>query len=144
MQEVVKQLAHARNKVAILKEQIDEAEKAAIAAIPGYMDMLEQYGVAVAHEKEIDTRLRKIAEDLYQQNQNKKPHDAVTVKIFREIDVPDEQAARDWSLKNFTPALKLDHKVLEKAAKDGTIPQNLLTVRDVAKAQIATDLTKYL
>lgn len=64
----------------------------------------------------------------------------VAVKMFTVVDVPDELKAKDWCIAHFTPALKLDGKVFEKAAKDGNIPAELATVSKEARAQIATKL----
>lgn len=64
----------------------------------------------------------------------------VTVKMFTVVAVPDELKAKDWCIAHFTPALKLDSKVFEKAAKDGNIPADLATVSKEARAQIATKL----
>jgi hypothetical protein len=64
----------------------------------------------------------------------------VAVKMFTVVDVPDELKAKDWCIAHFTPALKLDSKVFEKAAKDGNIPAELATVTKEARAQIATKL----
>jgi hypothetical protein len=54
--------------------------------------------------------------------------------------IPDELKAKEWSIAHFTPALKLDTKVFEKAAKDGNIPADLATVTKEPRAQISTKL----
>lgn len=64
----------------------------------------------------------------------------VAVKMFTVVNVPDELKAKDWCIAHFTPALKLDGKVFEKAAKDGNIPPELATVSKEPRAQIATKL----
>jgi uncharacterized protein YPO0396 len=64
----------------------------------------------------------------------------VAVKMFTVVNVPDELKAKDWCIAHFTPALKLDGKVFEKAAKDGNIPAELATVSKEPRAQIATKL----
>lgn len=64
----------------------------------------------------------------------------VAVKMFTVIDPYDEQKAKEWSLSHFTPAIKLDTKVFEKAVKDGNIPVELATTHKEARAQIATKL----
>ena len=74
----------------------------------------------------------------------KNPHEAVTVKLFTVVKIVDDAKAREWCMTNFRPALKLDTKVFEKAAKDGTVPADLAVVEEDPRAQIATDLSKYL
>jgi len=64
----------------------------------------------------------------------------VAVKMFTVVNVPDELKAKNWCIAHFTPALKLDGKVFEKAAKDGNIPPELATVSKEPRAQIATKL----
>jgi hypothetical protein len=64
----------------------------------------------------------------------------VTVKNFTVVTISDEAKAREWCLTNFRPALKLDAKTFEKAAKDGTVPADLATITKEARAQIATKL----
>ena len=66
--------------------------------------------------------------------------DRVAVKMFTVVEIPDELKAKEWCIAHFTPALKLDSKVFEKAAKDGNIPAELATVSKEARAQIATKL----
>ncbi len=66
--------------------------------------------------------------------------DRVSVKMFSIVQISDEQKAKEWCIDHFTPALKLDAKTFEKAAKDGNIPADLATVTKEARAQIATKL----
>jgi len=73
-------------------------------------------------------------------NGTKKPHEAVTIKMFKTVTVADEAKAREWCFTNFRPALKLDTKAFESAVKDGNIPAELATVKDEPRAQIATKL----
>jgi hypothetical protein len=64
----------------------------------------------------------------------------VTVKNFTVVNVTDELKSKEWCIAHFTPALKLDAKVFEKAAKDGNIPAELATVSKEYRAQIASKL----
>ena len=66
--------------------------------------------------------------------------DRVAVKNFTVVAILDELKAKEWCIAHFTPALKLDSKVFEKAAKDGHIPAELATVTKEPRAQIATKL----
>jgi hypothetical protein len=66
--------------------------------------------------------------------------DRTQVKLFTVVQIPDELKAKEWSIAHFTPALKLDAKVFEKAAKDGNIPADLATVTKEPRAQISTKL----
>lgn len=64
----------------------------------------------------------------------------VSVKMFTTVSIPNELAAKTWAISNFTPALKLDTKVFEDAAKKGNIPAEIATVQKEPRAQIATKL----
>ena len=66
--------------------------------------------------------------------------DRVTVKKFTIIHIPSELSAKTWCIDNFTPALKLDVKAFEDAAKKGNIPSILATVKTEPTVTIATKL----
>lgn len=74
----------------------------------------------------------------------KKPADGLEIKAFSIAKITDEKAARAWAMTNYTPALKLDTKAIEKAGKDGLTPDGLVTVETEYRAQIASDLSAYL
>jgi hypothetical protein len=86
----------------------------------------------------------KAALEAYAADGNKKPHDAVQVKIFTVVNPYDIELAREWCMTNFRPALKLDAKTFEKAVKDKTVPAELATTSDEPRVQIATDLKDYI
>ena len=65
---------------------------------------------------------------------------AVSIAQYKVVSIPDLPAAKDWALKNFTPALSLDVKAFEKAAKDGSIPSTLAVVTSEPRAKIASNL----
>jgi hypothetical protein len=68
--------------------------------------------------------------------------EAITIKQFTVVEIPDEKAAREWCFTNLRKALKFDVKVFEAEAKDknNDIPAELATVTKEARAQIATKL----
>lgn len=63
----------------------------------------------------------------------------VSVKKFQTVSY-DVAAAREWCFTNFRPALKMDDKAFEKAAKDGNVPADIASVSQEYRAQIATKL----
>jgi len=78
---------------------------------------------------------------------NKKPHLKVSIKTFDTSAAKyDPKKATEWCLKNFTPAVKLDAKVFEKAVLDGSVPEEVATVVSATenRVQIAADLSDYL
>jgi len=86
----------------------------------------------------IEAEIRESALALYDEDSELPAR--VAVKQFTVVTVADELKAKEWCIAHFTPALKLDAKVFEKAAKDGNIPADLATVTKEARAQIATKL----
>jgi hypothetical protein len=78
---------------------------------------------------------------------NKAPYQGIQVKEFPVTECTyDPKRAHTWCLSNFTPALKLDTKAFEKAAADGTVPDDIatVTVTKEPRVQIAADLSKFL
>ena len=73
-----------------------------------------------------------------------KKGEGVSIKMKTTAEIVDENATRSWCISNFTPALKLDTKMIEKAAKDGTIPAELVKVTTEPSAYIDSDLSKFL
>ncbi len=73
-----------------------------------------------------------------------KKGEGVSIKMKTTAEIVDEAAARSWCISNFTPALKLDTKMIEKAAKDGTIPAELVRISTEPSAYIDSDLSKFL
>ena len=65
------------------------------------------------------------------------------MKMVSKVEIPDLMAVKEWCLRNYTPALKVDVKEIEKAAKRNNVPSNLATVTDEPKIYIASDLSKY-
>lgn len=74
----------------------------------------------------------------------KKPYDGVMVEETRTGKILDEAAALKWALTNFTPAILLDKRAIEAAAKNGTIKQDFVTVEIGTRAKFASDLSGYL
>lgn len=68
--------------------------------------------------------------------------DRVTVKKFQTVKIIDEGEALQWSIRNFTPALQLNKKVFETAAKAGSLPNHIAVVEVEPRAQIATKLDR--
>lgn len=87
---------------------------------------------------QLEANIRQQALDLHRANASLPEY--ITVKMFTVVEIPDELKAKEWCIAHFTPALKLDSKVFEKAAKDGNIPDELAAVTKEPRAQIATKL----
>jgi hypothetical protein len=134
--ELLESLAGARQEVAVLSEQAKQLHEKA----------LEDSGYNALKRK---VELAKNAETLfYEAIQALAPlktelPDEIKIKTFKEA-VFDAPKAREWSFKNFTPALILDEKTFGKAVKEGHIPADIGKVIETKKVQVAQDLSKYL
>jgi len=87
----------------------------------------------------LESRIRGLALDSYEETKNKNPHPKVTIKIFKTFVILDAKKVWDWAFNNLPTALKLDEKKIEKYALefgdvDGT------QKGEEARAQIATEL----
>ena len=76
---------------------------------------------------------------------DKKPeHGGYEIKMSTVVSLTNEPKLREWLFENFRPALKVDAKVVEKAAKDGTIPADFAEVKEEPKVYVKSDLSKFL
>jgi len=144
MNELQKQLEKNLNELATMREK-SEALKNARREMMDRVQQSEDYirlenllreGESLTDELEAEIRRGALA--LYEESCELPSR--VAVKQFTVVNVTDELKAKEWCIAHFTPALKLDGKVFEKAAKDGNIPAELATVTKEARAQIATKL----
>ena len=96
-----------------------------------------------AHEMEGETEatVRELAVQQFEATHDKKVHDAVTVKVFPELEY-DPLAALEYCRAHLQQALKLDTKIFEKIAKVATL--DFVEIVETPKATIATDLSAYL
>jgi hypothetical protein len=143
MESQIRELAKARVTLANSKEQLSVLEKQLLDN-PIYIQLKATVGETSATVSQMEEAVRSAALESFRADGNKKPHPAVSIKIFQTTKILDEDAAREWCFANFRPALKLDAKTFEKAAKDGNVPAELVTIGEDPRAQIATDLDEYL
>jgi hypothetical protein len=132
------------DKLKEAREQAADARKAKQAVIEAAQST-QEYKEADAATNEADEIITRLETEIKRQALDYHElcaalPERVAVKMFTVVSIPDESAAREWAFSNFRPALKLDAKTFEKAAKDGNIPAELATVSKEARAQIATKL----
>lgn len=109
-----------------------------VQATPAFKALSEAGTEADETTAQLEADIRKLTLDMYEEAAALP--DRVSVKWFSVVDIPNELAAKTWAISNFTPALKLDTKVFEDAAKNGNIPAEIATVQKEPRAQIATKL----
>lgn len=138
----IQTIANLRTQLPELKAERDKLIKAVTESEEyknwDYRIQKTQEALEIAEEN-----LRHEAIALYQSTKMKKMGFGVEIKLFKTVHI-DEGSVRDWCLKNFTPALKLDTKMVEKAAIAGTLPEWLTEVTETPKVMIPQDLSAYL
>lgn len=141
--DMIKKLAEKRKKLEDLKAE-RAAMLLAVTETPKYKGLDATIKNMAADLDLLDLSIRNVALADYLLNEEKKPGNGIEIKIFKVATILDPERAREWSLHNFTPALKLDESAFKKAAIAGTIPPTLATVEEEARAQIASDLSEWL
>jgi len=142
--ETIDQLNTLLDNLKIVRERNEEAKTKQSAMLADFQkrDDWEQLSVirsfASAEIEQLESEIRNTSLALHELCAD--IPERVTVKMFTVVDEYDEQKAKEWSLSHFTPAIKLDTKIFEKAVKDGNIPAELATTHKEARAQIATKL----
>lgn len=109
-----------------------------VQATPAFKALSEAGTEADETTAQIEADIRAMTLELY--GADAALPERVSVKMFPVVSIPNELAAKTWAISNFTPALKLDTKVFEDAAKKGNIPAEIATVTKEPRAQIATKL----
>lgn len=111
---------------------------------PEYKEFESDLNKSMAAEFELRSQIDELALLDYDANGNKKPHAAVTVKEFHEIELLDDGAIREWCFDNYRPALNFDPKLIINAAKDGLIPTKFFKSNISYRPQVSKDLSGYL
>lgn len=138
----VQGLAHAR-KLAAESAAKSKAMLEAFQNSPDYAEAKADATDAAALVERLENTLRAEALGKYEADQNKKG-EGYEIKTETSVEIPDTQAAINWCKANFTPALKLNESILKTAAKNGTIPPEIVTVTNNPKVYIKSDLSEFL
>lgn len=136
--------------VARLRESVDffKSEKARLLSVvtesPEYKKLDELHKRTLEAEQIAADFLRNQALDQYKAESQKKVGFGIEIKISKTARIVNESAMREWCLSNFTPALRLDTKLVEKAALSGNIPETMYQLSEEPKVMLPTDLSEYL
>lgn len=142
IEETVRELAQARAWL--------EADKEYKRRLVEVFEQSKEYQIALAdiernaaHVERLENTLRAEALGQYA-NDNNKSGTGYKVKNVTRVELADESRLKPWLLTNFTPALKIDTKAVEKAAKAGSLPPELATVSEEPQVYIDADLSQFL
>ena len=138
----IKALAEARKEA----EQASAKRKAMLDAFQNsddYQAVSESAKLWNAQVERLENTLRAEALGQYA-NDNNKSGTGYKIKTVKRIEIPDPEKVKTWCLINFTPALKVDTKAVETAAKNGNIPADLVRVEDQPQVYIDSDLSQFL
>ena len=143
LDKLIHQLAEARK----LTAETDATMKKIVAQAkdsPIYCEAYSLNTTTIVLVEDLTALIRMEAITAFEADQDKHPHETVEIKMVSIVDIPDLAAVKEWCLHNYTPALDVNRKAIEQAAKGASMPVNLATVTTEPKAYIATDLSKYL
>ena len=138
----IKALAEARKEA----EQASAKRKAMLDAFQNsddYQAVSESAKLWNAQVERLENTLRAEALGQYA-NDNNKSGTGYKIKTVKHFEIPDPEKVKAWCLTNFTPALKVDTKAVETAAKNGSIPADLVRVEEQPQVYIDSDLSQFL
>jgi len=142
---LIHQLAQARQVEAATKAELNHLNE----EIEVYVE--EKYGTqkrllngwmeqAEAATKITDEAVRQAALTSYLETGNKRPHPAITVKLYTHLEY-DAGLALTYCIQHLPGALKMDARKFEAVAKAAHL--SWVTTTEEPKPTIATDLSKY-
>jgi hypothetical protein len=141
MYDGIRVLADARRAREQAKEDVDrikaEIEAQFGDALRRAHEVLEEASLAVAA---IDEVTRAFAVDWFNATDDKKPHPAVTVKMYTILEY-DPAVALDYCTKHLPKALRLDRRAFEKVAK--VLEPDFVTFCVEPRATILSKLEEY-
>ena len=146
LDEMVRKLAEARRIMDEYREQMKALQVDVDAEIE------ERFGgerrrlvalleTAATEVLDADDALRAAAVAEYEATQDKRPHPAVTVKVYTTLSY-EEADASAYCREYLWKALKLDRREFEKAAR--VLEPEFVTFEVEPKATVATDLSAYV
>lgn len=140
---LITRLAKARDELLKAQQNLDKFEKA-YKASDEYMRLKTELDQANEEIGIADQLVRQEALKTYEEDMlNPHPHPAVLLKIYQKTEY-DESVALQWCRENFTPALKLNTGIFEKAVLQRTIPSEIAKVVADLRVFIDKDLSAYL
>lgn len=136
-------LAQLRQEVAEIKEEVDKAQAdlEATAEWQRIASIKEQLKQRQDAQAEAEDHIRYLALMEWENDGNKHPHPAITIKTMTRLDY-DQEAAKSYSIAHLPNALKLDTRAFEKAAK--VLGLDFVIITNHPQATIATDLREWV
>lgn len=138
----LRELALVRKTTEYLKERKAALLKTVTESVE-FLELDAELKASQEYEETLSNAIRTGALEIYWASGEKKQA-GTNVKIFDVATILDEKKTREWCLNNFTPALRLDTKAVERAAIAGSIPNDLVSVTKEPRAQIDSDLSTFL
>ena len=144
MKELLARLAKARQLEEVTKKARQDA-LAEFEASEYYQTLMVQAAEAQKDVIMFTEQLKEEAISAYGIDLDKKPeHGGYEIKMSTVVNMTDNSGLREWLFDNFRPALQVDKKMVEKAAVDGTIPEQFVEVKKEPKVYVKSDLSSFL
>jgi len=141
-------------ELAVLRKQLADAEivikeaQAALGATEEHAALDRAYKTAYVIKERIDTseaRLRDAAVAMYDDTEDKHPHQAVSIAVTKTPRY-DREKVLAWCKENARIFVResLDKKPFNKAARQGIIAPELVTIEEIPTVRISRDLSEYV
>lgn len=120
LQEYANVVHRARKDVEFLRAQLVDLQDQLDASELGQSVASAKIALKEAKERtaDVESKLKELAVKNYKDTGDKKPHPAVTIKIFSTVEIIDRKAALTWTVQNASKAVKLDSIKFKAAVKN--------------------------
>ena len=142
IKQVLEDLAYSRMIAEAAKDAKKRLEEE-FWARPENQEILEATSHAVEVLAECESKARRVIAEAYDPENGKK-FDGYGYREVTRVTITNMQNAFQWCLKNFTPALAINTKIFERAAKEGNVPEHLASVETEIVVTIAQDLSAFV
>jgi len=141
MNELLHDLYFARLKFQELKLKEKEL-KAKFENSVEFCDIMRQEVEETGHINSIEKQIEQAGMDKYLVDAVK-TNPGYVVKETKKVVLKNVEYLREWCIHNFRPALKLDEKMVNDAAKTGAIPQDYFELFNIPQLQISSNLSEF-
>jgi len=144
---LVQELAVLRADLESAQNDVKDAQEALEATLEHDHLKRTQDTVIIIKERiaTAEMRVRDAAVAMYDDTENKHPHQAVSIAVTKTARY-DLGKVLEWCKENARIFIKesLDKKPFDKAARQGIIAPELVTIEEIPTARISSDLSEYI
>lgn len=145
LQEAVSKYAQLSNDV----ESMVDTREAALDSVrkdPVFVSLEEKIKENKDELSEVRIEIDRLSVEIFLETANKKPHEAVQIKEFDNVEELDHTVAVDWCIKNAPNFVTLDNSGLKKyaiGAQEAGAPLPFIKISKAFKVYLSKDLNKF-